>query len=174
MKKSTNIIHKIFITLFFCALATVAGAQIKGVVIDNSTGEPIPNATVVYKGLKISAIADIEGHYVIQRHNGAELTFSAVGYKSQTVLISNKIPSKMNVKLDTDVEVLSEVLVKSKKSRYSRKNNPAVELMKRVIAAKKRTDLKNNDYYRYRKYQKITLAENDITPSDLLESNRFK
>ncbi len=173
MKKSTKL-FKIFLTLFFCALATVAGAQIKGVVIDNSTGEAIPNATVVYKGLKISTIADIDGQYVIQRHNGAELTFSAVGYKSQTVLISNKIPSKMNVKLDTDIELLSEVLVKSKKKRYSRKNNPAVELMRRVIDAKKRTDLKNNDYYRFRKYQKITLAENDITPSDLLESKRFK
>ena len=174
MKKSTNTLHKLFITLFFCALATIAGAQIKGLVIDNSTGEAIPNATVVYKGLNISTIANIDGLYVIPRHNGAELTFSAVGYKPQVVLITKDIPSKMNVKLDTDVEVLSEVLIKSKKKRYSRKNNPAVELMKRVIAAKKRNNLKNNDYYRYRKYQKLTLAENDITPSDLLESKRFK
>ena len=174
MKKSTNTLHKLFITLFFCALATIAGAQIKGLVIDNSTGEAIPNATVVYKGLNISTIATIDGLYVIPRHNGAELTFSAVGYKPQVVLITKDIPSKMNVKLDTDVEVLSEVLIKSKKKRYSRKNNPAVELMKRVIAAKKRNNLKNNDYYRYRKYQKLTLAENDITPSDLLESKRFK
>ena len=160
--------------LFFCALATVAGAQIKGIVIDNTTGESIPNATVIYKGLNISTIADINGNYVIQRRNGAELTFSAVGYKPQVVQISKDIPSRMNVRLETDVEMLTEVLIKSKKKRYSRKNNPAVELMKRVIAAKKRTDLKNNDFYRYRKYQKLTLAENDITPSDLIESKRFK
>ena len=173
MKKSTKI-FRIYLTLFFCALATVAGAQIKGVVIDNTTGDPIPNATVTYKGLKIATLADIDGHYVIQRHNGADLTFSAVGYKPQVVHISPNIPSKMNVRLDGGVEELSAVVIKSKKKRYSRKNNPAVELMKRVIAAKKRNDLKNNDYYRYRKYQKITLAENDITPSDLLESKRFK
>ena len=173
MKKSTKI-FKLYLTLFFCALATVAGAQIKGVVIDNSTGDPIPNATVTYKGLKIATLADIDGHYVIQRHNGADLTFSAVGYQPQVVHISPEIPSKMNVRLDGGVEELSAVVIRSKKKRYSRKNNPAVELMRRVIAAKRRNDLKNNDYYRYRKYQKITLAENDITPSDILESKRFK
>ena len=173
MRKSINL-FRLYMILFFCVLATVAGAQIKGIVIDNSTGESIPNATVTYKGLKIATVADIEGKYTIQRRNGADLTFSAVGYKSQVVHISSKIPSKMNVRLETDVEVLSAVVVKSTKKKYSRKNNPAVELMKRVIAAKKRNDLKNNDFYQYRKYQKITLAENEITPSDLLESKRFK
>ena len=57
--------------------------------------------------------------------------------------------------------------MKPKKEKYSRKNNPAVELMKRVIAAKKRNDLENHDYYRYDKYQKLTLAVNDITPAEV-------
>ena len=39
--------------------------------------------------------------------------------------------------------------------------------MKRVIAAKKRTHLENNDYYQYNKYQKISFALNDIKPEDL-------
>jgi hypothetical protein len=60
------------------------------------------------------------------------------------------------------------VVVKSKRrSKYSRKNNPAVELMKRVVEAKRRTDLENHDFYSYDKYQKITLAVNDVTPSEL-------
>ena len=59
------------------------------------------------------------------------------------------------------------VVVKSRRNRYSRKDNPAVELMRRVIAAKKKTDLNNHDFYQYNKYQKITVAVNDIHPSDL-------
>lgn len=59
---------------------------------------------------------------------------------------------------------MDEVLVKPKKKRYSRKNNPAVELMRKVIAAKEDNNLKNNPFYRYRKYQKITFAFNNITP----------
>ena len=62
---------------------------------------------------------------------------------------------------------ISGVTVKAKKQKYSRKDNPAVELMKKVIAAKKRTRLENHDYYQFNKYQKLTLAANDISPADL-------
>ena len=61
---------------------------------------------------------------------------------------------------------VSEITVRSKRGKYSRKDNPAVELMKKVIAAKKRTDLANRDFYRYRKYQKLTFAANDVDPAD--------
>ena len=59
------------------------------------------------------------------------------------------------------------VTVKAKRQKYSRKENPAVELMKKVIAAKKRTRLENHDYYQYNKYQKLTLAANEITPANM-------
>ena len=62
---------------------------------------------------------------------------------------------------------MKEVVVRTKRNRYSRKDNPAVELMKRVIAAKKKTDLSNHDFYQYNKYQKITLAVNDIQKADI-------
>jgi hypothetical protein len=73
----------------------------------------------------------------------------------------------MNVRLKSDTKQLAEVVIKQKRGKYSRKNNPAVELMRRVIAAKKRTDLDNHDFYQYNKYQKLTLAFNGITPQDL-------
>ncbi len=65
---------------------------------------------------------------------------------------------------------IKEVTVKGGRSKYSRKNNPAVELMKKVVAAKKRTNLHNRDYYSMDKYQKITLAANDVTPEGLQKS----
>ncbi len=75
--------------------------------------------------------------------------------------------SFLEIKLKDDTHKLGEVVVKSKKGRYKRKDNPAVELMRRVIAAKKKSDLSNYDYYQYDKYQKITLALNDITKEQL-------
>lgn len=60
--------------------------------------------------------------------------------------------------------MLAEVTAKAKRQKYSRKNNPAVELMRRVVAAKKKTDLSLNDYYQYNKYEKITLSLNDLKP----------
>ncbi len=62
---------------------------------------------------------------------------------------------------------LRGVTVKGSSSKYSRKNNPAVELMKKVIAAKKRTRLEERDHYSLDRYQKITLAVNELTLDDL-------
>ena len=67
------------------------------------------------------------------------------------------------------VQHLRELTVTTSRKRYSRRNNPAVELMRRVIAAKRRTDLASRDFYSYEKYQKLTLASNDISMTDLSE-----
>ena len=64
-------------------------------------------------------------------------------------------------------------MVKPKREKYSRKNNPAVELMKKVIAHKKNNKLSENDYYQYNKYQKITMSLNDVTP-EMLEKGMYK
>jgi len=63
--------------------------------------------------------------------------------------------------------------VKPKREKHSRKNNPAVELMKKVIAHKKNNKLSENDYYQYNKYQKITMSLNDVTP-EMLEKGMYK
>lgn len=90
-----------------------------------------------------------------------------MGYQSRNITITGKTPQALNIKLKPDTKTLAEVVVRQKRGRYSRKDNPAVELMKRVVAAKKKTDLANHAYYQYNKYQKITLAVNDIQPSDI-------
>ena len=64
---------------------------------------------------------------------------------------------------------LKGVEVKAKKKRYSRKNNPAVELMKRVIAAKKQNKLTNKPYYQYQNYEKMTISLNGVT-GEMLDS----
>lgn len=172
MRKS---IERWIISLLFCVLAVAADAQINGVVIDNVTGDTIKAPTVAYKGRRIAVVGDSLGHFSIERHNGWTLTVSAVGYKSKQVQIKSNTPANMVVRLVSDTRQIDEVVVKSKKkSKYSRKNNPAVELMKRVIEAKKKTDLANHDFYQYNKYQKITLAVNDVSPEELENAQKRK
>ena len=148
-------------------LSIGVSAQISGVVIDAETGDTLLYPSASYKDHHVAVSGNAMGEYSIARHEGWQLTFSAVGYKSKTVKITAGTPSILNVKLRPDTKQLGEVVVRSKRGRYSRKNNPAVELMKRVIAAKKRTDLQNHDYLQYTKYQKLTCAINDITPADI-------
>ena len=163
-----------YIIGFLCLFSlSVSAQQIHGTITDDETGDSIAFVSVLYKGHNIAAISDINGQYKIDRHEGWNITFSAVGYKSRIVAITNKTKGKLNIKLKPDKHMLAEVTVKAKRGRYSRKNNPAVELMKRVVAAKKQTDLSQNDYYQYNKYEKITLSLNDLTPEQL-EQGPFK
>ena len=160
---------------FLCLLSAIVmhAQKIQGVVTDAETGDSIPMASVVYQGHHVAVISDVNGHYTIDRHEGWNITFSAVGYKSRLVAVTSKTKSRLNIKLTPDKQELGEVTVKAKRQRYSRKNNPAVELMRRVVAAKKKTDLTQKDNYQYNKYEKITLSLNDLKPEQL-ETGPFK
>lgn len=148
-------------------------AQLTGYVIDETTGDSIPYASVTYKGHNVAVVSNLSGRYSIARHEGWQLTFSAVGYTPQTITINAKTKARVDVRLKQDTRTLKEVTIKTKRQRYSRKNNPAVELMKKVIEKKKQTDLSNRNFYQYNKYQKITLALNEIT-EEKLNSPKFK
>lgn len=146
---------------------------ISGAVTDEETGDSISFASIMYKGHNLTTVANAFGQYSIERHEGWNITVSAVGYKTRIIPINSRTRKRLNIALKPDKQQLAEVTVKSKRSRYSRKDNPAIELMRRVVAAKKKTDLSNNDFYRYNKYEKLTLALNDLTPEQL-ESSLFK
>ena len=145
---------------------------ITGHVVDQATGENIGFASVQYKGQKLAAITGPDGRFIIRRLKGRKLTFSAVGYKTRTVDVTGDT-DKLFVSLKEDAKALKEVTVRAKRSHYSRKNNPAVELMRRVIANKRKTDLGQRDYYQYTKYQKLTLALNDVKP-EVLQNPKLK
>ncbi len=162
----------LFVLLGCCLLASAQNIQ--GVVTDSLTNDPIPYLSVYYEGKGVGSITDIDGRYTVETRKGwNKLTFSAVGYVSKVVDIIPGVTKSLNVKMKPDDIMLDEVVVKPKRERYSRKNNPAVELMKKVIARKKDNKLSENDYYQYNKYQKITMSLNDVTP-EMLEKGMYK
>lgn len=145
----------------------VSAQKITGVIVDDNDGEYIPYASAVYRGNHVMVSSDAKGQFSIDRHNGWKLTFSAVGYQPLTIVVSEKTKSPMRITLKPEKNQLENVTVRGKRNRYSRKDNPAVELMRRVIAAKKKTRLDNHDFYQYNKYEKLTLAFNELNPQDL-------
>ena len=151
--------------MFIGSVAT--HAQIKGVVTDSITGEPLMYVTVQYEGKGVGTITNGNGEYSVETHRGwNELTFSTVGYETKRVTI-NSSTRRVDVKLrSADIE-LSEVVVKPQKEKYSRKNNPAVDLMRRVIDNKRALRLEEKDFYQYRKYEKMKMSLNDVTPEKM-------
>ena len=159
----------VFLFAYCSSLTSYAQQKLTGQVLDSETGDSIPMVSVLYKGHKVGVASDMNGHFSVARHNGWTLTFSAIGYEEQTVAVNASVKSPMTIKLKPESTALEVVNVTADRGKYSRKNNPAVELMKKVIEKKKQTSLFNRDFFQYNKYQKITLALNDMTPSTFEE-----
>ena len=170
----TKYIKSFLLFLLLGCCISVSAQNIQGVVTDSLTNDPIPYLSVFYEGKGVGSITDNDGHYKVETRKGwNKLTFSAVGYVTKVVNIIPGVTKYLNVRMRPDDIMLDEVVVKPKREKYSRKNNPAVELMKKVIAHKNNNKLSENDYYQYNKYQKITMSLNDVTP-EMLEKGMYK
>ena len=142
MKRMKRLYNITLILLLLLFASAGASAQIRGVITDSLTHEPLMYITVQYEGKGVGGISNAEGEYQVETRKGwNELTFSAIGYITKKVKFApgTKV---LNVALAPADVMLSEVVVKPKKEKYSRKNNPAVEFMKKVIEHKKALKLR--------------------------------
>ncbi|MGN1229531.1 MAG: SusC/RagA family TonB-linked outer membrane protein [Prevotella sp.] len=103
---------KNFVLTLICALcipmmATAQKHDAKGKVLDR-TGEPVIGATVVEKGTKNAAVTDLDGHFSLQVADGAIVTISYIGFKSQDVKVGRQ---PVTVTLDEEANGLDEVVV---------------------------------------------------------------
>lgn len=157
--------YVLFVLLAICGVPVATWGQVKGVVTDADTGDPLPSVNVYYEGQKhIGTVTNINGRYSLRSPlQGDSIVFSYVGYRTYKAYVKKGERKTLNVKLNDRGRELTELVVKPKRRRYSRKDNPAVALMRKVIAAKDSNDLRENDYYRYDKYQRITFGFNNIT-----------
>ncbi len=156
---------KIFLGfLLLCSVLTMH-AQVTGKVIDSKTREPLDYVNVYYEGKNVGEQTEEDGTFVIKEDSTwKELTISTMGYQMQTVRLKDFGKNKnLTIRLVPDSKTLSGVTVSAKKTRYSRKNNPAVELMKKVIAHKKMSDLHAKDFFSYTKYEKMTFSLNEVS-----------
>ena len=153
-----------------CVASSLA-QYVQGRVTDAATGEPLPTAYVYYEGQTHTATqADLEGNYRIRYRKG-KLIFSMMGFETKMVAVSK--PQRLDVKLRESSASLDEVRVEAKRKKYSRKDNPAVEMMKKVIAAKGGADLRNRDFLSFRKYEKLTFSLNEFTEK-VFQEGQFK
>ncbi len=81
---------------------------VKGTVTDTS-GEPMPGVNVLEQGTTNGNITDIDGNYQISVPSNAKLSFSFIGYITQTVSVAGK--TTINITLKDDSQALEEVVV---------------------------------------------------------------
>lgn len=162
MKK--DLLHKLLATLAILTSLSVGAAEapdiISGVVVDSLSGKPVEYGAYYNLTRGTGNQTDAAGKFKFNSAQaGDSLKFTAMGYTPKTVA-AGKAP--MRIELVPTGVTLREVVVKPKKEKYSKKNNPAVDLMERLRHDAAATDPRRHDDFNFDKYQRITMAVNDF------------
>ena len=112
--------------------------------------------------------------YHIFRHIKIRLITLAVVY-SAILLTPVGIYAQTHISADPDTlrgVTLQEITVRRTKEHYSKRNNPAVEFMNRIRTAKEASDPRRNDFYNYRKYERMSFGLNNFKMADSLPAGK--
>lgn len=159
-----KVVCKFLIILFSLSVALdgfcqrdVKPTHISGLLVDSITNEPLPFAAVFLKGSDRGTMTDENGRFEINTSvNFINVSVSLMGYNNKEVFVTKGESNNITIQLVPTGVALNELVVKPKKEKYSKKNNPAVAFAKRVMAKKKQYDPKNHPYYSFEKYYKLT------------------
>ncbi len=83
--------------------------SLTGRVVDGSSGEGLPGASIKVNGTTSGTATDANGNFSLSVASGASLNVSSIGYTSKTVTVRNQ--TNLTISLDQDQSELSEVVV---------------------------------------------------------------
>ena len=157
------------ISLLLCIFAVVPalGRTLEIQMVDSVTGIGVPYVAVYVVGTPRGALADEKGRAQVVLDDGrsSEVEVSAMGYDKKRFPINPGVTA-LRVPMSASGVGLEEVVVRKKKEHYSKKNNPAVEFMRRIRSAGELTDPRRNDFFSYSKHERISFGLNDMHLSD--------
>lgn len=177
MKKSKLIILSFYLIAHLNAYGQGIN-YIRGTLLDAENNEAVAFAGIGILGTNYSTISDADGNFKISARNlsDIQLLVNSVGYVPETLKVKN-IDKPLIIKLKYDTKQLEEVIVKPGKVKYKRKNNPAVELIEKVIDHKKENRKEALDFYQNEKYEKVIFALSNLSEEfksrKILKSFRF-
>ena len=164
---------KIFVSLsffFLCINFLTAQTKVSGIVYDEFK-QPLPYANVVFKGTTEGIITNEEGKFYLEsKSTQSAIVVTFVGMEPKEVPIEKAVTYNMEINLGAG-KMLNEVVIYTGKT--SKKNNPAIDILRKIWARKKKNGLRQFKQYQYDKYEKVEFDLNTID-SALMKSKLFK
>jgi len=143
---------------------------VSGIVVDEKN-EPIPFANVYFKNSTEGVITNENGRFYLEsQENYGVLVVSFIGYTAQDVKLEKAVTYNMKVTL-TEGETLREVVLVS--GKLSKKNNPAIDILRKIWERKRKNGLRQFNQYQYDKYEKVEFDLNTID-SATMKSRIFR
>lgn len=166
MKNSILTLVLLFASVSFMSAQT----KVSGMVVDN-TDMPIPYANVVFKGSKIGVVSNEDGRFYIEAPDNYDtLLVSFVGFPTKEVKLTKSVSYDFKIVL-SEGKSLKEVVVYAGKT--SKKNNPALDILRKIWERRRKNGLKMFKQYQYDKYEKVEFDMNTID-SAMMKSKIFK
>lgn len=160
-----------YILLLFFSITSFSQTKVSGYVYDDAN-EPVPFANVIFKNSTTGTITDENGKFYIEDDNLYDaIQVSFVGYETKEVILENRVTYNLNVIIKEEASQLKEVVVYS--GKQSKKNNPAIDILRKIWSRKRYNGVKQFKQYQYDKYEKIEFDLNTID-SSLMKSKLFK
>lgn len=164
---------KSFLFIFFFSSCFFAFSQTKvgGIVVDE-TGSPVAFANIIFKDSSEGTITNDNGRFYIESDETySTILVSFIGYETKEILLDKKVNYNMEIALQESAEQLKEVIVYT--GKQSKKNNPAIDILKKIWAKKRENGVRKFKQYQYDKYEKVEFDLNTID-SALIKSKLFK
>ncbi len=159
-----------FLLLLVSATAVFAQTKVSGVVVDKSN-QPIPFANVVFKDSSEGIVTNEDGRFYLESQKTyTTLVISSVGFSEKEIILDKPVNYNFKIQL-SEAESLSEVVVFAGKT--SKKNNPALDILRKIWERKRKNGLYQFDQYQMEKYEKIEFDMNSID-SAFMKSKLFK
>ncbi|MBT8310783.1 MAG: carboxypeptidase-like regulatory domain-containing protein [Flavobacteriaceae bacterium] len=163
---------KLLLTLFFLGIiSSFAQTKVSGTVYD-SNYDPIAFANVIFKGSSEGTITNENGKFYLESDQDWDaVVVSFISYERQEIQLEKKVNYFFNVVLKDETAQLDEVVIYT--GKQSKKNNPAIDILKKIWERKRYNGLKQFDQYEYDKYEKVEFDLNTID-SALIKSKLFR
>ena len=148
-----------------------AQSKVGGTVFDEE-GEPVAFANVIFKNSTEGTTTDENGNFYLESDNTYEfLEISFMGFNTEDIPLTSKVNYNMKISLSENTEQLKEVIVFG--GKQSKKNNPAIDILRKIWAKKRVNGLRKFKQYQYDKYEKVEFDLNTID-SALMKRKIFR
>ena len=146
-----------------------------GWVRDSASRTSISNASIAVKGLHGGARTNAEGRFRIPTgQHAVDLVISSVGYNTRTLHLDSVPRQEVVIGLTPQFRELRNVTVVNKRQKYRNKDNPAVELIRKVIENKSKNRMEAFTYASYEKYEKLQASVDKATDTKAAKSKLLK
>lgn len=157
--------HILLIVFLFSGFyAAAQSTVVTGTVTDVGNNQKLPYVSLSFEGSTIGTNTNNEGKYTIsttQPYN--RLKVSYLGYKETVITITPGKQQVINIRLVPTAQNLGEVTVQSKKRAKYDNENPAVKLIRQVIANKPKNRPEAYNYVEYKEYDKMQFSLSNIS-----------